>query len=176
MLHVVETYCNPKPFGGKMNNTEELQKLYTSNEAAKALGSLMASRQRNQNVTKLRRVEFLLKANGYEISRPDLIAVFRKLEELDCGQYVEGRRGWLSRFVWSVSSIDVFRAAMGEPTQIEALEHTEDDDDLEKDTLEHSFNLRADLQIKFSLPTDLSATEAERLAAFIKTLPLEEYE
>jgi len=41
---------------------------------------------------------------------------------------------------------------------------------------DHTFNLRADLPVQFSLPIDLTAGEAERLATFIKALPLEDYE
>jgi hypothetical protein len=35
----------------------------------------------------------------------------------------------------------------------------------------HSFNLRPDFKTEFSLPEDFTADEAERLAAFLRTLP-----
>ncbi len=36
----------------------------------------------------------------------------------------------------------------------------------------HTLNLRADLKIEFSLPVDLTAEEADKIAKFIKILPL----
>lgn len=44
---------------------------------------------------------------------------------------------------------------------------------LKPKSLTHTFNLRSDLSIEFTLPTDLTNKEAERIAAFIKTLPIE---
>jgi hypothetical protein len=35
-------------------------------------------------------------------------------------------------------------------------------------------NLRADLPVMTDLPTDITKNEAERLASFIRTLPIEE--
>ena len=43
---------------------------------------------------------------------------------------------------------------------------------LQPKLLIHIFNLRVDLPVEFSLPNDLTYKEAERLAAFIKTLPI----
>ncbi|MBP1862202.1 hypothetical protein [Rhizobium herbae] len=40
------------------------------------------------------------------------------------------------------------------------------------ETLQHSFHLRPDLQIKIELPVDLTEREAERLARFIQSLPV----
>ena len=38
----------------------------------------------------------------------------------------------------------------------------------------HSFNLRAGKAVTFTLPVDLTQREADRLAAFIQTLPLDD--
>lgn len=43
----------------------------------------------------------------------------------------------------------------------------------ERRSLKHTYNLRPDCQIDFVLPADLTAREADRLAGFIKSLPLE---
>jgi hypothetical protein len=40
--------------------------------------------------------------------------------------------------------------------------------------LSHTYNLRVDLPVTIDLPTDLTRNEAERLASFIRTLPIEE--
>ena len=157
-------------------NVEELKDLYNKNEAAKVLCDHMAARQRNQSETKLKRIMALLKNDGIEVKKSELIAAFRKLEELSCGQYIEGRHGWASRFVWSVGSLSACRACSGETSVVEPLQVASDDASNETESLDHTFNLRADLPVQFSLPIDLTAGEAERLATFIKALPLEDYE
>jgi len=53
----------------------------------------MAARQRNQSETKLKRILALLKNDNGEVKKSELIAAFRKLEDLGCGQYIEGRHG-----------------------------------------------------------------------------------
>jgi len=156
-------------------NIEELKKLYGTNEAAKALCDHMAARQRNQSETKLARILALLSSEVGELKKSDLIATFRKLEDLGCGQYVEGRHGWPSRFVWSVGSLSVCQAASGETSVVEPLLKA-DEASAETESLTHTFNLRADLPVGFTLPIDLTVGEAERLATFMKTLPLEDYE
>ncbi len=59
-----------------------------------------------------------------------------KLQEQGCGQFVEGRRGWPSRFVWSAGLISVGRAAAGDSqpiarisTETSALDQDETDAD-----------------------------------------------
>ncbi len=44
------------------------------------------------------------------------------------------------------------------------------------DFLTHKFNLRPDLKVVFNLPLDLTEKEAQRLAGFITSLPMEEYD
>ena len=39
---------------------------------------------------------------------------FKQLEALEAGQFVTGRRGWPSRFVWSVGMVSVGKTAAGE--------------------------------------------------------------
>lgn len=153
-------------------NTEELQELYETDGVAKALCDHLRARQYNQTETRTTRILSLLNAENNGVRKSDLIKVLRKLEVLGCGTYVEGRRGWPSRFVWKVTSISTCSTAAGEVQDIESLKGV-GDDDTEVDMLKHSFNLRADFAVDLALPIDISSSEAERLAAFIKTLPLE---
>ena len=155
---------------------EGFKKSYSANDVARAFCDHMASRQRNQSETKLRRISGLLKNDGFEVKKSELINVFRKLEEFGCGQYVEGRHGWPSRFVWKVDSLSACRAASGETSVVKPLPEVGDESASDVDMLTHTFNLRADLPIDFSLPIDLTTLEAGRLANFIKALPLEEYD
>jgi len=75
-----------------------------------------------------------------------------------------------------VSLIEVGQAASGNSVRVSAL------DDDESDTvavhpglalLPHDYRLRADLTIRLSLPRNLTGSEAQRLAEFIKILPFE---
>ena len=64
-------------------------------------------------------------------------------------------------------------AAAGKREEIEELRAG--DDELETDEgrnlLEHAFHLRKDLTVTLELPADLTQPEAERLAAFVLSLP-----
>lgn len=152
-------------------NQEKLKQTYQTNEAVKAICDHMAARDRNQTETKLRRILRHLTNDGVDLRRSEVIGAFRQLEEAGCGRYVEGRHGWPSRFVWDVKSLAVSAAARGtQPLELSATEDVVDDSD-EAELIEHSFALRPDLTISLELPTDLSRTEAARLAAFVQSLP-----
>ena len=65
--------------------------------------------------------------------------------------------------------------ALVQPVAIEP-EAAVEDDDQEESILDHYFNLRADYQLELQLPIDLSKEEAERLATFVRSLPLEDFQ
>jgi hypothetical protein len=107
------------------------------------------------------------------------------LQQIGCGEYVPGRHGHPSRFVWNkeYGSLSICRAAFGEELS-PAQELLSEDEDMtyeeeqiksEEELLYHHFNLRVDYQLEFTLPVDLTICEAERLSAFIKCLPLEDF-
>ncbi len=52
----------------------------------------------------------------------------------------------------------------------------EDGEEATSNFLEHYFNLRVDYQLELTLPVDLTIAEADRLAAFIKSLPLDDFQ
>lgn len=152
---------------------ESLKQLYSGNEAAKAICDHMAARTRNQNETTLDRIIGHLSAADKEFKRSDLIAAFRRLQEVGCGQYVEGRHGWKSRFVWSVKSKHVASAALGND---EGSLNDEDEitEVVEDEIIEHTYILRPDFLVSIDLPVDLSRHEAQRLSQFIDSLSFEE--
>ncbi len=117
----------------------------------------------------------LLINEGHASARGDIIALFKNLEEYKCGQFVTGRWGWPSRFVWDVDSLSTSRFAIGETQEVKDIKIEPEEETGQKDSLKHTFNLRTDLPIEFTLPIDLSEKEAERLATFIKALPMEDY-
>jgi hypothetical protein len=156
-------------------NQDRLRSAYEQNEAVRAICDHMAARDRNQTETKLRRILRHLTNDGVDLRRSEVIAAFRELEETGCGKYVEGRHGWPSRFVWDVKSLGVSAAARGtQPIEATPEDDAGTEDSDEAEFIEHSFVLRPDLTISVELPTDLTETEAARLAAFIQSLPFEQ--
>jgi hypothetical protein len=152
--------------------TDKLRAAYAQNKVVQAICDHLSKREKNQNETKLHRMLQHLGNDGHEVKKSAVIAAFRELEEAGCGQYVEGRHGWPSRFVWSVKTLHVSAAARGD----HALEQDLEDNDAEDDPelLEHSFNLRPGVVVTMELPADLTKGEASRLAAFIQTLPFDD--
>src|SRR5260370_41167916 len=109
-------------------NIDALRQLYNQSSVAKAFFDHAARRERDQSETKVARILVRLKRDGNEFQRREIIDLFRKLQEQGCGQFVEGRRGWPSRFVWSAEMTSIARAAAGGlqviehiPTEEEAL-------------------------------------------------------
>jgi len=99
-------------------NIELLRQLYEQSAVARAFFDLAAKRERDQSETKVDRLLVLLRAAGDTFSRHEIVALFRRLQEYGCGQFVEGRRGWPSRFVWGAGMSGVGRAAAGMPQTI----------------------------------------------------------
>src|SRR6266699_4468004 len=102
----------------KSPNIDTLRQLYKQSGVAKAFFDNAARRERDQSETKVDRTLVLLRTEGHEFRRREVIDLFRKLQEQGCGQFVEGRRGWPSRFVWSAGLTSVGRAAAGESQPI----------------------------------------------------------
>ncbi len=102
----------------KTPNIDTLRQLYRDNPAAKAFFDHAARRERDQSETKVDRILVRLRADGHEFRRHEIIDLFRKMQDQGLGQFVEGRHGWPSRFVWSTGLTSVGRAAIGEPQTI----------------------------------------------------------
>src|SRR2546421_2138065 len=104
----------------KSPNIDALQQLYKQNPVAKVFFDHIAGRERDQSETKVDRILLLLNRVGErEFQRREIIDLFRRLQDQGCGQFVEGRRGWPSRFVWSVGLTGVGKVAAGESHTIE---------------------------------------------------------
>jgi hypothetical protein len=111
----------------KSPNVEMLRQLYKQNAVARAFFDHASRRERDQSETKVDRILALLNRDeGHEFHRREIIDLFRKLQDQGCGQFVEGRRGWPSRFVWSTGLTSVGRAAAGNPQAIEHISTEED--------------------------------------------------
>jgi hypothetical protein len=102
-----------------------------------------------------------------------VIRTFKALDEYGCGTFKAGRKGWPSRFEWTAQMVSVGQAASGETEQVEETVEAETEEEEPIAALKHVFRLRADVMVSFELPRDFTPTEADRLAAFVKTLPFE---
>ena len=151
---------------------DELRSLYAENSAASSLFDEFSNRKRNRRVTKTDWVARRFASSG--IRRADIISMFRRLEQLDCGKYVEGRRGNPSRFEWSKSSLAICRLASGETENAEPQELSDvgvDEGEPDTEIEVHTLRLRPDFMIELELPTDLTTREAERVGKFLLSLP-----
>ena len=151
----------------KDTTVECLREKYEKDEAFKRVCDDLAGRAKNSWKSTVDRI-----SQRTGLSRGEVIRVFKQLGEVDgIGTFLAGRRGQPSRFEWEKSSLSVARAAAGEGVEIEA--RPTDDRELENEEVVHRYRLRSDLEVQFSLPSDLKKSEAERLAQFINSLPLE---
>jgi hypothetical protein len=151
-------------------NIQALRSLYQIDPAARRLFDDFAGRQRNQRITSVDQV--VERLGGPDVTRSDVVRVLRKLDELQAGEFKEGRRGHPNRLEWRYSMIEIGRVASG---AIDDIQQTESDDDPFDGTpttlLDHRFQLRPDLQLDLRLPSDFTEREAARLSDFIKALP-----
>lgn len=148
-----------------------LRKLYTSNAPARAILDHFASRERNWRTTTVDRIQANIISGGEEVSRGDVINVFKALEEYGCGQFKVGRKGWSSRFEWAAQMVGVGQAAAGETEQIEEVTDEDLGEDEAEASLKHTFRLRPEVTVTLDLPKNLTSAEADRLAQYIRTLP-----
>ncbi len=150
---------------------EKLKQLYSSDPVAQRFLDHAASRERNQSETNVDRALEILRNDGHDVTRQQIIAVFQSLEDCGCGQFVTGRRGWPSRFVWCTAMISVGRAVTGEQEEVEQLAEETTEAAGEHEWITHSFHVRPDVTLELGLPADLTGQEAARIAQFVQALP-----
>jgi hypothetical protein len=97
---------------------DKIRALYKVDANAQALFDWTAQRERDATSTNIDRIRSQL-----GISRGEAVALARRLEEAGCGQFIVGRRGQKSRFLWSYSCISLGRAAAGEAAELEEAEN-----------------------------------------------------
>lgn len=153
-----------------------LRRLYASDAAAHAALDHFASRQQDRSEMTVDRTWELLAAEGHALTRADIINAFRSLEEIGAGKFVIGRKGHPSRFVRSVSLIELGRIAKGEETTslpVEAVTTPAQPPipSAKSDVISHRYVLRPDFTVTIQLPADLTQPEASRLSEYVKTLP-----
>lgn len=152
---------------------EGLRSLYVTDHTAKALLDYAAGRTKNSTESTVDRLMQNLRSSGVD-SRSELVAVLKQLDELGVGTFVLGRKGQQTRFKWAASMISVGKAAREEIEELEEIDYDElEEEGADELWAEHQYKLRPELEVKLTLPKDLTAREAKRLANFIRTLPFE---
>jgi hypothetical protein len=160
-------------------HTDTLRNLYRDNEGLYApFFDWAAGRSNDASETTVDTIK-----RKTRLDHADAIALMRALGDAGIGDFKVGRRGQKTRLAWHFSLRSVGAAALGDEVALLRLdtdrheeEEVEDDDEDEEDEEDsaktrHGFLLRRDMRVHFDLPKDLTAAEAERLAAFIRTLP-----
>lgn len=153
--------------------TANLQALCAANDAAKRLFTAFAQRQKDSRETTVDRAAWIA---GIDYS--SMLQLFRRLHEVGVGRFIPGRHGYSSRMEWNFSIRSLGKVAQGRARKLEEVAPDADTDETAAEAAskiavhEHEFQLRSDLRIRLGLPADLTAKEAERLGAYLQTLPL----
>lgn len=151
---------------------EMIRGLYASDEIARFFFDQWAERQKNSWTSTVDHLLHVARIEGTPFGRGEVVRFLKSLQEAGCGTFRAGRRGAKSRIEWGVSLISVGRAASGEDLEVEAVpEDTPETEEADAPLLRHEFQLRPEMRISVELPTNLTAEEARRLAAFIGTVP-----
>lgn len=155
----------------------KLRQLCAESDASRRFFELLAARKNNPTSTKVDLILRFLLREGMEVTRQEIIEIMKGLQALGLGEFIPGRHSKPSRFAWARSAIEVGQVATGESEKIDlsgtGFARDPIDGDADEDEFrEHQFHLRPDFVASIELPVDLTPLEAERLAAFVKTLPL----
>jgi len=154
----------------------QLQALYSESEVTKAFFGILARRTNDAKETRVNRTAKLLEAESVAVTHREITRIMNRLGELGLGRYIPGRHSSPSRFEWSTSAKAAANAAIGQTSDLDLSlppgPEVFEEEDQEVGTLEHRFFLRPELQVVIELPVDFSPQEADRLAAYIKTLPI----
>lgn len=162
-----------------------LKNLYLANKTSNIAFEIFKSREKDSKITKLERLEDLIRAEGGNPSREEIVTLMKGLQEANCGRFIVGRRGAQSRFEWGgVSLKSVGMAATSASEEVTQMAEDADEQDADDETSEvyvddsitHAFVLRPDCLVKLKLPVDLTAREAKRLADFLRTLPFDDFD
>lgn len=142
-------------------NLIEVQKLHDSKPIIQSLFKYWKSYSRNVASHKAYR----LFSEVSEIANyNELVAALRDLQNNGCGQFILGRRGQESRFVWAddISMTEVVYKITGGTVETSP----------EERTIARVFKLartNGELNIKIELPANFNEREANRLCDFVRS-------
>lgn len=157
-----------------------VQRLYEEGGVSKLIIDLLCRRKRWRQTVVIDQLMRDLDSEDPSAapSRPAVVEFFRKLEQGSFGRYVSGRRGKPSRFLAVPALKDAAFGIAGADTMIASEFSHSEVGGMGRSvksgfpTILHRLQLRKEFTIQFVLPTDLTAAEAQRVADFIKLLPV----
>jgi hypothetical protein len=149
---------------------EALRQLYQKSTVARAVIGWFGSRQNNSAETSVEAVDAALKRAGHHYTRAEIIEALRQVAAVGCGEVVVGRKGHPTRLVWAsgVSLTEAGKAAAAQTVGTAPTTNGYSPNGI----IEHSYHLRIGAPITLRLPSDLTQSEADRLADFVRTLPI----
>ncbi len=112
----------------------ELRKLYREDGAARVLLDWAARRTNDAAETSLDRLMRVA-----QIGRSEAVELVRTLDEIGCGEFIVGRKGWKSRIRWSYSLVSLGLAAQGQTTELKLV-----DPELAEDAVDQQQPLTSD--------------------------------
>lgn len=162
------------------NLITKLRALYASeDEDYQSFFDHAAKKQKDLWVTDIASVRAML---VYK-TQASAIEVVKEVQKAGAGYYRVGRRGSPTRIEWLYQMDSVGQVARGDHSNLifsdEArnliIDEASAETGLKKfdSTLSHTFRLRRTETVTFHLPADLSETEANRLADFVRSLPFD---
>jgi len=150
--------------------SERLKFLYRDGDFSKIFDYL-ASRSNNARETKLDRLAWIT-----GLDRSKVTAFLRALQELELGRFLVGRKGYPSRFEWTVALISVGQVASGESDEIltdDLVDGADDDMELTADQVTYEVPLRPDVKANLTLPANITRVETIRIANFVRGLAVD---
>ncbi len=142
---------------------DPLSRLVNDSELAESFMRRLSDQQRPRREVAVDAVQ-----DTHKATRSEVVKLFRQLEELDLGEFMVGRRGRQSRFVWA-ETLDIARIAA--QALADGCEPDGSAKAVPESMIPHRYVLRPGAELQFRLPADLTQREADRLGDFIKTLP-----
>jgi len=101
--------------------------------------------------------------------RSSIVQLLQKLRDLKLGRFIIGRIKKKSRMEWYVDPASVGKAAQGKLNKLEFEFNPEADLNGNPPMIPYEFLLRSNLRISFSVPEDITHSEAERFSAYIRS-------
>lgn len=142
-----------------------LREKYKADPLFRTLADFLASQATDESYLSVPQLCERMAQAGVAVRRTDIIRALQSLSG-ECGRFIVGRKGYDSRFDFHAPSTMIGKIASGQESKRAMVEPPR--------MLAHKFRLRADLEISFELPADLSKREVARISEFLKTLPFDE--
>jgi hypothetical protein len=172
-----------------------LQDIYKANANTKLAFKYFSSCTPEENTVTAEELDKFFKENGVSDARPQIVRLFQDLQNRHFGEYKIGRRTQKTRFISSRLNLRklgkiVLQGSQASITMAEKMgqsstigntpqNNTESDQkafftSVESgiDMVPYPFPLRPNLTITLNLPKNLTDSEADRLAGYIKALPI----